>query len=252
MRLENVTFDALDLRALAEFWCQALGWEKVYEADGEISVSTPGGDPDDPGTWRFPDLVFVPVDDPAAGRSRVHLDLASTSVDEQRATVERLRRLGATPADVGQAPDAPWVVLADPEGNPFCVLDPADRYEGTGPLAAVVVSVEDPSALRDFWAAATGWDLVEDSARAVGFRHPDGKGPLLELIARPGLDPGDARKNRIHLDVSPREDEDQGARVDELLALGGTRVDVGQGPDVRWVVLADPEGNEVCVLSSRP
>lgn len=110
LRLENVNFDARDHTALAAFWCEALGWEKVFEAEGEISISTPGGDTNDPSSWQFPDLVFVPVPEPEAGRDRVHLDLASHSVEEQQATVARLIALGATHADVGQAADVPWVV----------------------------------------------------------------------------------------------------------------------------------------------
>ena len=58
-------------------------------------------------------------------------------------------------------------------------------------------------------------------------------------------------KNRVHLDVAPFADDPQSAEVDRLVALGATPADVGQGPDVTWVVLADPEGNEFCVLSSR-
>lgn len=251
MRFENVVIDAHDMAALADFWCHALGWERVFEADGEISISTPGGDPNDPSTWQFPDLVFEPVDDPAGHRQRVHLDLNSTSLDDQRATVERLLGLGATRADVGQADDVPWVVLADPEGNPFCVLDPRGEYRHAGAIAAVVVAAADGPALRDFWVAATGRTVTTQNERYVALGDPGGTGPSLVFVTRPGLDAADTRKNRIHLDVAPAADDDQAAAVDRLLALGGTRVDVGQGPDVTWVVLADPEGNEVCVLSPR-
>lgn len=251
MRLENVIIGARDIPTLADFWCQALGWEKTFDEDDEICISAPGGDVTDPSTGPFPDLVFEPVDRPDAGRQRVHIDLASGSLDEQRATVARLLELGATPADVGQAADVPWVVLADPEGNPFCVLDPRDKYRDAGAVAAIVVAAVDGPALRDFWAAATGWAVVHENERYVALREPGGTGPSLVFVTRPGLDAGDRRKNRIHLDVAPAKDDDQAAAVDRLLALGGTRVDVGQGPDVTWVVLADPEGNEVCVLSPR-
>ena len=252
LRLENVNFDARDHTALAAFWCEALGWEKVFEAEGEISISTPGGDTNDPSSWQFPDLVFVPVPEPEAGRGRVHLGLARHSVEEQQATVARLIALGATHADVGQAADVPWVVLADPEGNPFCVLEPRDEYRDVGAIAAVVVAATDGPALREFWTAATGWSVARENERYVDLRDPDDKGPVLALVTRPGLDAADHRKNRIHHDAAPREDDDQEVGVQRLLALGATRVDVGQGPEVTWVVLADPEGNEVCVLSPRP
>ena len=251
LRLENVITDARDPRALATFWRDALGWAR-YEHGEEVGVHAPGGDVNDPATWPFPDIAFEPVDDPDAHRQRVHLDLASASAEEQRATVARLLALGATLADVGQPADAPFTVMADPEGNAFCVLDPRDEYRGTGSLAAIVVAAQDAGALREFYVAATGWDLVHDEPGYLAFRDPRGTGPFLELITREGLDPDDGRKNRTHLDVSPRQDEDQSAHVDLLVALGARRVDVGQGPQVTWVVLADPEGNEVCVLSPRP
>jgi hypothetical protein len=78
----------------------------------------PGGRPPDL------DLVLVPVTDRKAGKNRVHLDVAPHPGDDQAAEVERLVALGARPADVGQGPDVTWVVLADPEGNEFCVLTP--------------------------------------------------------------------------------------------------------------------------------
>ena len=251
LRFENIIMDARDMRALADFWCQALGWVVTLDDGEEICINPGGGDPNDAATWPFPDIAFEPVDDPDAHRQRVHLDLASASVEAQEATVTRLLALGATPAEVGQPADAPFTVLADPEGNTFCVLDPRDEYRDTGSLAAVVLAAVDANALRDLYVAATGWDLVRDEPGYVTFRDPRGAGPFLELITREGLDPADGRKNRIHLDVSPREDEDQAAYVDQLTGLGARRVDVGQGPEVTWVVLADPEGNELCVLSPR-
>ncbi len=251
MRFENVVIDAHDIPALADFWCQALRWEKTVDQQDEICISAPGGNGSDPSIRPFPDLVFEPVDRPDAGRQRVHLDLVSGSLDEQRATVARLLALGATPADVGQADDVPWAVLADPEGNPFCVLDPRAEYRHAGAIAAVVVAAADGPALRDFWVAATGRTVTTRNERYVALGDPGGTGPSLVFVTRPGLDSADTRKNRIHLDVAPAADDDQAAAVDRLLALGGTRVDVGQGPDVTWVVLADPEGNEVCVLSPR-
>ena len=67
------------------------------------------------------DLAFVPVPEPKTGQNRVHLDLASASAEDQAAIVDRLLGLGARHVDIGQG-EVPWVVLADPEGNEFCVL----------------------------------------------------------------------------------------------------------------------------------
>lgn len=108
----------------------------------------------------------------------------------------------------------------------------------------VVVDAADPQALGTWWAPALDWAVVNDDPEEFEIR------PTPETL--PGLLFGpavDARtvKNRLHLDFRPA---DQQAEVDRLLALGATRVDIGQG-EVPWVVLADPEGNEFCVLGPR-
>jgi hypothetical protein len=141
----------------------------------------------------------------------------------------------------------PWTVLADPEGNEFCVLDPRPTYRDTGPVAAVVVDCADPSAVAGFWAMATGWVPATSTASGLSLRSPDGLGPYLELL--PSADPK-AGKNRIHLDVAPYQDEDHAAAILALTGAGAVRVDIGQR-DVPWTVLADPEGSEFCVLSPR-
>ncbi|HMI27764.1 MAG TPA: VOC family protein, partial [Streptosporangiaceae bacterium] len=157
--------------------------------------------------------------------------------------------LGAVPADIGQG-DVPWTVLADPEGNEFCVLDPRPTYRDTGPVAAVVADCADPSAVAGLWALATGWAPATSTASGLSLRSPDGLGPYLELL--PSVDPR-VGKNRIHLDVAPYQDEDHAAAILALTEAGAVRLDIGQGAqgDVPWTVLADPEGSEFCVLSPR-
>jgi Glyoxalase-like domain len=120
-RLVHVVADANDPPGLARFWADALGWVIGDVADDEVDVWPDG--------YRYPDpsalpLVFVPVPEPKQAKNRVHLDLATQSAGEQASLVARLRDLGATPADVGQGPDVPWTVLADPEGNEFCLCRP--------------------------------------------------------------------------------------------------------------------------------
>jgi len=108
-----------------------------------------------------------------------------------------------------------------------------------------VVDAEDPEALGRWWLHALDWAIVNDDPGEFEIRpEPD---RLPGLIFEPV---GDRKhnKNRIHLDFRP---DDQNAEVARLIALGASRVDVGQG-DVSWVVLADPEGNEFCVLQNRP
>jgi Glyoxalase-like domain len=243
-RLVHLVVDAADPAGLARFWAAALRWEVVEEGDGEVDVC--------PGGYRYPDpsalpLVFVPVPDPKTVTNRVHLDLATTSAAHQAAEVERLLRLGAVRADIGQG-DVPWQVLADPEGNEFCVLDPRPVYRDTGPVAAVVCYCADPAAVAPFWALATGWVPGDSVEHGVSFRSPQGVGPYLELIPGRG---SKLVKNRIHLDVAPYRGDDHAAAVEALLGAGAVPADVGQGDEVGWTVLADPEGSEFCVLSPR-
>jgi Glyoxalase-like domain len=242
-RLVHLVVDAVEPGRLARFWAGALGWEVASEEPDEVDVCPPGFSYPDPSALP---LVFVPVPEPKNGKNRVHLDLATESARHQVAEVERLLALGAVPADIGQG-DVPWTVLADPEGNEFCVLDPRPTYRDTGPVAAVVTDCADPSAVAGFWALVTGWAPATSTASGLSLRSPDGLGPYLELL--PSADPK-AGKNRIHLDVAPYQDEDHAAAVLTLTEAGAVRLDLGQG-DVPWTVLADPEGSEFCVLSPR-
>jgi hypothetical protein len=99
---------------LADFWSRALGYEARHELpSGTIIIAKAPG--------ATPALAFLPVPETKRVQNRLHLDL---SPDDQEAEAERLIALGATRADVGQPSDAPWIVLADPEGNEFCLIPP--------------------------------------------------------------------------------------------------------------------------------
>ena len=113
LRIDTVTIDARDPQSLARWWAEALAYDVVEEEPDEIAVCPPGGAA---GTT----LLFVDSADAKTVKNRLHIDL---NPDDQRAEVERLMALGARRADIGQG-DVPWVVLADPEGNEFCVLRP--------------------------------------------------------------------------------------------------------------------------------
>jgi predicted enzyme related to lactoylglutathione lyase len=242
-RLVHLVIDAAEPTRLARFWAAALGWEVAAEESGEVDVWPRGFSYPSPAALP---LVFVPVPETKTGKNRVHLDLATESAAHQAAEVQRLLALGAVPADIGQG-DVPWTVLADPEGNEFCVLDPRPVYRGTGPVAAVVADCADPAGVAGFWALATGWVPATSTADGVSLRSPQGVGPYLELL--PSAD-AKTVKNRVHLDVAPHLGEDHAAAVRELIEAGALPADVGQG-DVCWTVLADPEGHEFCVLSPR-
>jgi Glyoxalase-like domain len=240
-RLVHLVADAADPSGLARFWSQALGWQVAAEKPGEAVVWPPGYDYPDPAALP---LVFVPVPEPKTAKNRVHLDLASSSDADQAATVRRLLSLGATPADIGQG-EVPFVVLADPEGNEFCVLDPRPVYTGTGLVAAVVADCADPLAQARFWAQAAGWVPQNEGAGFASLRSPSGIGPFLEFVPTPD---GKTVKNRIHLDVRPYPGGDHLAEAMRLRGAGAVPADAGQG-EVPWVVLADPEGGEFCVLT---
>ena len=242
-RLVHLVVDANDPARLARFWAAALDWEIADEAADEVGVWPAGHGYPDPAAVP---LVFVPVPEPKAGKNRVHLDLASTSLEHQAELVGRLRGLGARPLDIGQG-EAPWVVLADPEGNEFCVLEPRPVYAGTGPVAAILTDCADPAALAQFWAATAGWPVAYGEDHICGLRSPAGVGPYLEFLRVPDRK---SVKNRVHPDVAPYRGEDPAAEVSRLLDLGAVPADVGQG-EVGWTVLADPQGNELCVLSPR-
>ncbi|UKA63667.1 VOC family protein [Arthrobacter sp. FW306-04-A] len=241
LRLVQVNFKARDDSALGRFWADALGWGVSSEGPGVTNV--------EPVDLVLPDPVAVGVDvvtvpDPETVRYRAHLDLATTSAAHQAGLVARLLELGATPADVGQA-EMPWTVLADPEGNLFCVLEPRAIYQDTGPIAAVVVNCVDPRAMARFWNGAMGGTLHEVTDDLARLRSAKGVGPYLEFVRTPAVN---AVCGRVHLDLRPYPGDDQAAEVARLRALGATDADVGQG-DVPWVCLADSEGNEFCVLA---
>ncbi|MCK2221961.1 VOC family protein [Actinomadura sp. ATCC 31491] len=240
LRLVQVNFKARDDAALGRFWAEALGWGLASEGPGVTNV-----EPLD-FTWPDPTAVcidVVTVPDPETVRYRVHLDLATTSEAHQAELVARLTELGAKPADVGQG-DVPWTVMADPEGNVFCVLEPREIYRDTGPVAVVVVDCADPRAMARFWGEATGWATHEADDDLARLRAPEGVGPYLEFVRAAGPP---AVWTRVHLDLLPDPVENQAEEVARLRGLGAVPGDVGQG-DVPWKVMVDPEGNDFCVL----
>jgi len=235
-RLWSVTFDANEPVTLARFWAGALGW--VYGEDDGCSIAT-GGE----GTLRRLEFATVPNEKRSA--NWMHFDLSSRSTSDKRATVERLVGLGARHIDVGQGLDAGHVVLADPEGNEFCVLEPGNNFVDYGGRLGSLTCDGSP-AVGYFWSEVLGWPLVwdQDDETAIRSRH-GGQFFTFGPPLRPKI-----AKNRLHLDIAPSEDGDQRAEIDRLVSLGATRIDIGQG-DVSWVVMADPDGNEFCVVPPR-
>jgi len=116
LRVQCVCIDAGDPASLASFWEAALGWRRTHEEPDEVVLEPPAGSAED---GLVPDLLFLRVPESKIVKNRVHLDLRPV---DQQAEVKRLEALGAEQVSVGQTADATWVVLADPEGNEFCVL----------------------------------------------------------------------------------------------------------------------------------
>jgi catechol 2,3-dioxygenase-like lactoylglutathione lyase family enzyme len=116
-------------------------------------------------------------------------------------------------------------------------------------VSQLTVDARDPLALARWWAEVLGWRVVEEDVDEIALQPSDGTATEWLFCRVP-----EAKqvKNRLHADLRPRDGSDQATELDRLLGLGAVPVDVGQGPDVTWHVLADPEGNEFCLLLRTP
>ncbi|MFI0420795.1 VOC family protein [Spongiactinospora sp. 9N601] len=235
--LDTLCFDANDPPRLARFWAGVLGWKPDDDPRDAIALL-----PDDDTGFR---IRFLPSQEEKTGQNRMHFDLTSTSLEDQRQTVARALELGARHIDVGQRPEEGHVVLADPEGNEFCVIAPGNEFlADCGFIGAL--ACDGSQQVGYFWSEALGWPLVWDQDEETAIRSPLG-GPKITW-GGPPLMPR-AGKDRLHFDVAPAAGSDQQAEIDRLLALGATRVDRGAHGGGR-VLMADPDGNEFCVLPS--
>jgi Glyoxalase-like domain len=239
MYLENLVMDAAEPQRLGRFWEAAVGGERLTdEPDAfETRLAIEGG--------PVLDLCFQRVPEPRPEHPRLHVDLSGGA--GQARVVERLLGLGARHLDIGQH-DVPWVVLADPEGNPCCVLAERVTYAGAGPIAALPLDSAEPDRDARFWSWLTGWTGVPGVAPR-SLRHPSLRGPLLELCPEPAPKP--AAKNRLHLDIRLETGDDPDGVAAGIAARGGRELhpDTGELP---WRLYADPSGNEFCVLPARP
>ena len=237
--LHALSFDAHEPLRLARFWAGLLGWETADDDPHDAIALLPS---DDTG-FR---LRFLPSEEPKRGQNQAHFDLTSTSLDDQRQVVARALDLGARHIDVGQRPEEGHVVLADPEGNEFCVIEPGNNFLADCGFVGAL-ACDGSQEVGYFWSRALDWPLVWDQDQETAIRSPHG-GPKITW-GGPPVEPKTG-KNRLHFDLVPPADGDQRAEVDRLLSLGAKRLDIGQG-EVDWVVLADPDGNEFCVMPPR-
>ncbi|SCF27308.1 Glyoxalase-like domain [Micromonospora echinospora] len=232
LRLLSVTFDAHDPTRLARFWAGLLGREVVEDAGGAFL----------PGDDTQVGLRFAPGDTAMTRPNRLHLHLTSASDADQQETVATALRLGGGHVDVGQRPEEGHVVLADPEGYEFCVIEAGNNFlAGCGLLGEVACDGTREVGL--FWSAALGWPLVWDQDEETAVQSPYGGTKV--AWGGPPVAPKVGR-NRQRFDLAPAGG-DQQAEVDRLVALGATRLETGADGAV---VLADPDGNEFSVRRS--
>ena len=228
---------ARDPVTTGRFWSAALGLTNQVstEKDYEGRLTIPGG------PWL--DICVERVGHAPTPDWRLHLDLFGGA--GQQAVVERLIGLGARHVDITQG-EVPWVVLADPDGNAFCVLEERAAYRDTGPIAALPLDCIDPERDAQLYAALTGW-VPAPGIGVVTLRHPSMRGPLLEFCPEPVPK---QHQNRTHLDVRPEPDgPDQAGLVELACSLGATRASEDWAQGHSWVVMRDASGNEFCVLS---
>ncbi len=198
-RLLAVTFDAHDPARLHRFWAGLLG--------GDIA-----------GDGGRPGLRFVASGTARSGPNRMHLHLTSTDLADQQRIVASALELGARHLDVGQLPEEEHIVLADPEGNEFCVIEPGNAFlAGCGLLGELTCDGTRQVGL--FWAEALGWPLVWDENGETAIQSPHGGTKI--AWGGPPVRPQRGR-NRQRFDLAPAGG-DQAATVGRLIALGATR-----------------------------
>ena len=230
--LHALTFDAADPSALARFWGDVL--ERDVSSDGTVLLAA------DP---REIPIRFRPSGRAKTGANRFHFDLTSRSLDDQGAIVDRALSAGGRHHDVGQLPDEPHVVLADPEGNEFCVIEPGNAFlANTGAIGAL--AGDGTAEVGRFWSAALGWPLVWDQDDETAIQSPLG-GTKITWGGPPVAPKTERMRIGFELRALDAGPERVAAEADRLLVLGAD--DLGTEP-VFGRVLLDPDGNEFSLI----
>ena len=226
------TFDAHSPARVAQFWAGMLGRPVIETTDGALL----------PGTSTQLGLRFTPSRTPTGAASRMHLHMASTDDADQQETVAAALARGARHLDVGQLPDEEHVVLADPGGYPFCVIEPGNSFlTGCGRLGEFACDGTREVGL--FWAQALAWPLVWDQDQETAIQSPQG-GTKVAWSGSAGVPQGPSTQ-RFDL-VAPNGAHD--TEAERLMSLGATRLetDAVRKAGVRF---ADPDGNEFRLLN---
>jgi catechol 2,3-dioxygenase-like lactoylglutathione lyase family enzyme len=224
--LVAVAFDADDPARLASFWAAVLGRRIVDELNGALL----------PGDETQVGLRFTTAATEKSGQNRLHLHLTSSTLEDERRTIETVLALGGRHVDIGQRPEEDHVVLSDPGGNEFCVIGPGNNFlAGCGFLGEV--SCVGTREVGLFWRDALGWPLVWDQNDETAVQAPSG-GTKVSWGGEPLASRDDRNRQRFDLIAA-----DLAPEVERLVALGATEV----GDHHTSVQLADPDGNEFTV-----
>ncbi|MFF3562627.1 VOC family protein [Streptomyces sp. NPDC002574] len=236
-RLFAICFHATRPSDLARFWSGVLGRELADDPDGVAIL------PPDPGGFR---IRFLPSQEPKLGQNRAHFDLTSALPEDQQRTVARALALGGQHIDVGQLPEEGHVVLADPDGNEFCVCEAGNAFlADTGFIGAL--SCDGTQAVGYFWSEALRWPLVWDQDQETAIQSPDGGTKI--TWGGPPVAPKTGT-NRLYLELAIPAHADWEAEVDRLISLGAKRTDAG-GAGGGPMLMLDPDGNEFSVRRPR-
>jgi catechol 2,3-dioxygenase-like lactoylglutathione lyase family enzyme len=230
--LVALTFGSPDPERLVRFWGGLLGQDVTVQRGAPSLTALP--------EVGF-SLRFVTDSAEKRGPNQMHPDLRPASLQEQTAAVHRAVELGARHLDVGQGPDAEHVVLADPDGNELCILEPGGTFLAGCPFFSSLAGAG-PARVGYFWRDALAWHLVWDQDGETAVQSPTG-GPKITWGGEP-LKPKLGR-NRLHFDLTPSTRSTVDAEVERLLALGASPTDSVCADGVGMV---DPGGNEFCVL----
>lgn len=231
VRLRAAAFAGDDPAAVARFWASVLGRQVTHDAHGVLV----------PGDATQLGLRFVPRRAQRTQPNRMHVHLTSTTPEHQRATVATALALGARHLDVGQRPEEGHVVLADPGGNDFCVIEAGNAFlAGCGFLGEL--ACDGSRRVGVFWSTALEWPLVWDQDEETAVQSPQG-GTKVAWGGPPHLPVDPMEPQHFELVVV---DGDPAAEVDRLVAHGATRRQQG-GSGV--VVLTDPDGVEFRVFT---
>ena len=230
LQLTGVRIDATNPQAVAEFWAGVLVGDVRTSSADDLVV-------------RLPDetyvLRFVPTSDVKSGRNRIHFDCTSRSTEDQEEIVVRAIELGGAHYDVGQRGDEGHVVLADPDRNEFCVIEPTNTVlAGCGVIGGL--NCDGTRATGEFWRDALGWPMVWDEGDETAIQCTTG-GSKVTWSGPPLFDKPATGHNRFRLEVTA--DGDLETETARLVGLGARVVDPTKDPR-GTILLADPDDTE--------